>query len=288
MTFGHAESHADDEEYDRNDEPSEGGPLRSHRELQAPTSSLGATRFSMEYTRPSANDYTPTPAAREDQMRFHLVFKILLLAALAPVSIASAQTTTPPKDATAAAPPAAAPPAAAPPAAAPPAAAAPAPAPAPAPVPEMTMKEVKQTLGMIVFPAKGQTPEVQEAEELACLQWSADQLGIKPGTPEPDAKAAGDAAAAQTDSLTRGAGVKGAAKGAAAGAIIGSISGNAGAGAAYGAAAGGIAGKRARKGASAQADAAAQQQVEAEQKAKVDNLKKAMTVCLESKGYTIK
>jgi hypothetical protein len=152
----------------------------------------------------------------------------------------------------------------------------------------MTMKEVKQKLGIVVFPAKAQTPEVQEEEELACLQWGADEVGIQPNTPAPDAKAAGDAAEAKTDSATKGVAVKGAAKGAAAGAIIGSISGDAGAGAAYGAAAGAVVGKRARKGASSQAEAEAQKKVEAEQTAKMDGLRKAMSTCLESKGYTVK
>jgi hypothetical protein len=193
------------------------------------------------------------------------IFQILLLAVLAPVSAFSQQAATPTKEATEAAKPAEA-----------------------ATVPEMTMKEVKQKLGMVVFPAKSQTPEVQEAEELACLQWSADQLGIKPNTPAPDPKAAGQAAAEKTDEATKGVAVKTAAKGAAAGAIIGSISGNAGAGAAYGAAGGALVGRRAKKGATAQADAEAQKKVEAEQKAKMDGLKKAMTACLESKGYTVK
>lgn len=161
-------------------------------------------------------------------------------------------------------------------------------APAPAPAPAMTMKEAKQKLGIVVFPAKNQTPEQQEADELACLQWAANEMGIVPNAPAPDPKAAGAAAAAQTDEATKGAAVKGGAKGAAAGAIIGAIAGDAGTGAAIGAGAGAVAGKRARKGASAQADAATQEKLEAEQKAKVDGLRKAMGACLEPKGYTIK
>ena len=198
-------------------------------------------------------------------MRSTHIGGILLLVAFAPLAAFSEEGTTPTKETTAAAKPAEA-----------------------APTPEMTMKEVKQTLGIVVFPAKSQTPEQQDAEELACLQWSANELGILPNTPAPDAKAAGKEAASKTDSVTKGVAVKGAAKGAAAGAIIGSISGNAGEGAAYGAAAGAIAGRRARKGASANADAEAQKKVEAEQKAKMDGLRKAMTACLESKGYTVK
>ena len=159
---------------------------------------------------------------------------------------------------------------------------------APAPAQhEMTMKEVKQKLGMVVFPAKGQTPQQQEADELACLQWGADQAGVHPGSAK-DAKAAGQAAAAHVDSAATGAALKGAAKGAAAGAIIGSISGNAGAGAAYGAAGGAIVGRRAKKNATAEAQAQAEAKANAENQAKLDAVKKGMSVCLESKGYTVK
>lgn len=158
--------------------------------------------------------------------------------------------------------------------------------PPPAPKP-MTMKEVKQKLGMVVFPAKEQTPEKQETDEYDCLMWSADQAGINNSKPA-DPKAAGDAAAAHVDSVAAGAAVKGAAKGAAAGALIGSISGNSGSGAAYGAAAGAVAGRRAKKSAKADAAAQAEAQANAANQAKLDAVKKGMTACLESKGYTIK
>lgn len=152
----------------------------------------------------------------------------------------------------------------------------------------MTMKEVKQKLGMIVYPAKGQTAAIQEADEESCLVWAADQTGLKPDTPAPDPKAAGKQAAAATDSATAGVAVKTAAKGAAAGAIFGAIVGDAGTGAALGAASGAMGGRRARKQASKQAEAQAEQQAKADQQAKMDTLKKAMSACLESKGYTIK
>ena len=154
--------------------------------------------------------------------------------------------------------------------------------------PQMTMKEAKQKLGIIVFPAKGQAPAQQEADELACLQWAADETGIGPGAPGTDPKAAGQKAAAQTNSATKGAAVAGAAKGAAVGSIFGSISGNAGRGAAYGAAGGALAGRKARKRAASQADAAAQMKAQADQQAKLDSIKKAMSLCLEARGYTIK
>jgi len=83
--------------------------------------------------------------------------------------------------------------------------------------PQMTMKEIKQKLGIIVFPAKGQTPEQQEADEWACLEWSMNQAGLGPDAGQQDPQAAGDAAKAQAKDATKGAAVAGAAKGAAAG-----------------------------------------------------------------------
>src|SRR5262245_8039143 len=87
----------------------------------------------------------------------------------------------------------------------------------------MTMKDVKQRLGIVVFPAQGQTPEQQDKDEYECLKWGAEQAGVKPTDPAPDKKAAGDAAAAKVDSAAAGAAVKGAAKGAAVGAMMGAI-----------------------------------------------------------------
>jgi len=151
----------------------------------------------------------------------------------------------------------------------------------------MTMKEVKQKLGIVVFPAKGQKPEQQDKEEYECLMWGAEQAGIKPGEPAPDAKAAGDAAAAKMDSAATGAAVKGAAKGAALGAMTGAIWGDAGEGAAVGAIGGAVAGRRAKKQAKANAKAQAEQQVNAETQKKIDAVKKGMGACLTSKGYTV-
>src|SRR5262252_1229607 len=152
---------------------------------------------------------------------------------------------------------------------------------------QMTMKDVKQKLGMIVFPAKNQTPQQQEQEEYDCLKWAADETGVTANSAK-DPKAAGQAAAAQVDSAARGAAVKGAAKGAAVGALFGSISGNSGTGAAYGAAGGALAGRAAKRQAKADAAAHAEQKTAAENQAKLDAVKKAMGVCLESKGYTVK
>jgi len=102
------------------------------------------------------------------------------------------------------------------------------------PKPKMTMKEIKQKLGIIVFPAKGQTPEQQEADEWACLEWSINESGLGPNAGQQDVQAAGDAAKAQAKEATTGAAV---------GAIFGGIVGDTGEGAAVGAVAGGLKGR---------------------------------------------
>jgi hypothetical protein len=155
------------------------------------------------------------------------------------------------------------------------------------PKPQMTMKEIKQKLGIIVFPAKGQTPEQQEADEWACLEWSINESGLGPNAGQQDVQAAGDAAKAQAKEATTGAAVKGAAKGAAVGAIFGGIVGDTGEGAAVGAVAGGLKGRQAKKQATAQAEAQAEAKVAADNKAKLETIKKGMVVCLQSKGYTV-
>jgi hypothetical protein len=153
--------------------------------------------------------------------------------------------------------------------------------------PQMTMKEIKQKLGIIVFPAKGQTPEQQEADEWACLEWSMNQSGLGPNAGQQDPQAAGDAAKAQAKEATTGAAVAGAAKGAAVGAIFGAITGDTGEGAAVGAVAGGLKGRQAKKQAEKQAEAQAEAKVAADNKAKLETIKKGMAACLEAKGYTI-
>ena len=143
-------------------------------------------------------------------------------------------------------------------------------------------------VGLLVYPAKGQTADVQATDEKACYDWAQQQTGLSASTPAPNADSAGKAAKAKTDSATTGAAVGGAAKGAVAGVAIGAIAGDAGKGAAIGAVAGAAGGRRAKKSAGKQAEAAGQQEAAATQAAKMEALKKAMAACLEGKGYTAK
>ena len=151
-----------------------------------------------------------------------------------------------------------------------------------------TLPSRASQVGLYVFPSAGQTKGVQLSEEQQCYDWAQQQTGIDPtkvtANTDSAAKASGDKAAA----ATQGAAVGGAARGAAAGALIGAAAGDAGTGAAIGAASGAVAGRRARRRAEAQAEQAGANQAVAVANDKIVQFKKAMSVCLEGKGYTVK
>lgn len=144
-------------------------------------------------------------------------------------------------------------------------------------------------LGLIVYPAKDQPKEQQAKDESACSDWATAQTGIRltaGGAVNTDSAAA--ASKAQMADATQGAAVAGAAKGAVVGVAIGAIAGDAGTGAAIGAVAGGVAGRRAKKHAEAQAAQAGAKQATQANQAMIDQYKKAASVCLEGRGYTVK
>ncbi len=126
-------------------------------------------------------------------------------------------------------------------------------------------KPLSTSLGMVVFPAKGQ----------------AAQVAAQPTQAAPAAD---------------GSRLRGAARGAAAGAVIGEVANNdAGQGAAVGATGGVVAGGRqSRKNQQQAAQQATQQQQQATeqqqgaQQQQVDLFRKGFAACLEPKGYTVK
>jgi hypothetical protein len=209
-------------------------------------------------------------------------------ATMAPAGDTAASVAAPtPEAVPAATPPAAKPAAEKPPAAKPPAAktaaAEPASVPAPKPAkvyPPFDPNASASAIGVSVYPKEGQSIEQQHGEENECFAWAKTNTGIDPTAPAP-AQAAGAP-------VPKGGAVRGAAKGAVAGVAIGAIAGDAGKGAAIGATAGAIGGRRARKSASAQAEVAGEKQAAASQNAKLGELKKSMSVCLEGRGYSAK
>jgi len=142
-------------------------------------------------------------------------------------------------------------------------------------------------LGVLAYPAKGQSAAKQTQDQRECYAWAKDQTGFDPATAAaPNADSAAKAAKEQTATATQGAAVKGAAKGAAAGALVGAAAGDAGKGAAVGAAAGGVGGRSAKKKAEKGAAAEASTATTAAANGQVDTFKKAVGTCLEGRGYT--
>jgi hypothetical protein len=146
---------------------------------------------------------------------------------------------------------------------------------------------VKQQTKMIVYPAKGQTPEQQAKDEQECYVWAHQQTGIDPMGPKPNADSAAAASKAKMDTAATGAAVGGAARGAAGGAVVGAIAGDAGTGAAVGAVVGAAGGRRAKKGAEAQAAQHGAAQANAVAADQMATFKKAMSACLQGRGYTV-
>lgn len=168
----------------------------------------------------------------------------------------------------------------------------PAPAAAAATAPAPSQPALSSSLGVIVFPAKNQTPAQQTSDEGSCFSWAKTNTGIDPMAPPQQA-----AAQPTQDPATAGQGsrVQGAARGAVAGVAIGAIAGDAGKGAAIGATAGTMAGGARKRNAEAQAkqqqqqaqaNAAQQTQAHAEQQKATFN--KGFSACMEGKGYTTK
>ena len=138
----------------------------------------------------------------------------------------------------------------------------------------------------VIFPAKDQTPEQQEQDQLAAYNWATEQTGWDPYVAAGQQAEKTEAAEAAGDA-TRGAAVGGAARGALVGVAVGAIAGDAGEGAAIGATAGGMGagmrGRQMRKRLDAGTEAG-----EADYQAKFADWDKHFVAAMEGKGYTVK
>lgn len=143
-------------------------------------------------------------------------------------------------------------------------------------------QSIGKSLGIYIFPGQGQDQETQDKDEFDCYKWAVNESGIDPmNLPEVQAQEV-------PGGMGAAGAVGGAARGAAAGAIIGAISGDAGKGAAIGAAAGGMGGMRAGRTARARAQQQSQAQARQQEQNMLNEFKKAFSVCMEAKGYTVK
>jgi hypothetical protein len=136
----------------------------------------------------------------------------------------------------------------------------------------------------IFFPAKGQSQEQMEKDKLSCYQWARNETGFDPmqaptaSTPPPQQQA------------RSGGALRGAAAGAGVGALV-KRSGSRSKGAATGAVVGGVLGGARQARQTRQDDKASQQweQQQANEYAQKRNTyNRALSACMESKGYTVK
>ncbi len=130
---------------------------------------------------------------------------------------------------------------------------------------------------MLIYPTKGQTPEQQRKDEMACHRWAVQQTGFDPTQIREIPK---------TQNPKKGGVIKGGALGALVGVGVGAIAGDAGKGAAIGAVAGGAAGGI-RQHRQNQQQAQESQQAQGDLQAKLDAYNRAKALCLEGKGYKV-
>jgi len=131
---------------------------------------------------------------------------------------------------------------------------------------------------MYIYPQKEQPADQQARDKGECQEWATQQTGFDPLAPP--------STSAPTPQPGGPNAVRGAARGAAVGAAVGAIAGDAGKGAGAGAAAGGLGGAMRRRDAERQAEAQHEQQ-EAQVDAQRAEHRRAMTACLEARGYSV-
>ena len=141
---------------------------------------------------------------------------------------------------------------------------------------------ISQSLGLLVYPAKGQSSSQQCVDEQECYNWAKTQTGIDPAAPPPDTTAA-----SEESKPKGGQRVRSAARGAAAGAVIGEVANNdADEGAKVGAAAGVIAGGRKSREDKRAHEQHSKDVAQAAQTEQQTTFKKAVGTCLQGRGYT--
>jgi hypothetical protein len=150
---------------------------------------------------------------------------------------------------------------------------------APPPAPDTTV---------YFYPAQGQTPDRQGRDKYECNNWAVHQSGFDPSAPTTPPHLRTQVAAGPP----AGSGV---ATGAIGGAALGAIASppwHAGQGALFGALAGAVVGGVAESAARQQSQEQAQQQARNEHMAQLEgqalNFRRAMSACLEARGYNVR
>ena len=135
---------------------------------------------------------------------------------------------------------------------------------------------------LIVYPSQGQSAEQQSRDQGECHAWAIQQTGINPAAPPPPPTTSAPP--------PQGGVLRGAARGAVVGVTVGAIAGDAGKGAAAGAAGGALIGgfRRAdQRRSHEQEQAKAQAQYQQQQAAQNQTFNRAISACLQGRGYTV-
>lgn len=145
---------------------------------------------------------------------------------------------------------------------------------------------------LYIYPKNGQDEELQRRDRYECHVWAAQQTGFDPSTYQAPQPVRHPHAARPKDHEFGADPVTGAAQGAAVGAVGGAIGGDVGKGAAIGAGVGALLGafrtldrESDRKAYDRRKEAEARQ---AEMEALRGDYNRAISACLEARGYTVK
>jgi hypothetical protein len=148
------------------------------------------------------------------------------------------------------------------------------------------IKGMASTVGLYVYPKNKQSATQQLTDESQCYSNAKTQTGY-----DPNATTTDPGAAKAQDQKSGGGGDKSVAQGAARGAIVsGATGGDPAAGARRGAIIGGIKSKRKQKQQAEQTEEA-DKEAEAAKSAsdqQMDNFKRSLSACLDSRGYSVK
>jgi len=145
---------------------------------------------------------------------------------------------------------------------------------------------------LYIYPKNGQSNELQRRDRYECHVWAADQSGFDPSTYQAPQPVRHTPVAKHHDPRFGSDPVTGAAKGAAVGAVGGAIGGDVGTGAAIGAGVGALLGAFNTLERESNRKEYERQKEAAEQQAETERLRKdynrAISACLEARGYTVK
>jgi hypothetical protein len=145
---------------------------------------------------------------------------------------------------------------------------------------------------LYIYPKNGQAEEQQRRDRYECHAWAAGQTGFDPSTYQAPQPVMHPPMARRQDERFGSDPVTGAARGAAVGAVGGAIGGDVGKGAAIGAGVGALLGAFQTLERASDRKENERRREAAEQQAEIEGMRedynRAISACLEARGYTVK